>query len=208
MSEKPPGDDDPWKAVLDQVEVALGSMNLRSGSLGDALMEGVRDALSGGFNLDAEVDEGAPPHVVVLDGGKPDDATDEAPMPDTAPDLRVVNSDTDPSSPAHEVQSAVSFHPEVSVRVLRGAPATTAPAGSGQLRLSDAGAWQTVFRGATPRAYRVGCDTGVLHIALDGELVEEILPGQDIDLEGKLIRAQSGEGAASGWYLPLHGRDR
>ena len=208
MSDKPPTDDDPWKSVLDQVEVALDSLNLRTGSLGDALMDGVREALSGNFGVEIELDETGGPRVVVLDGGKADDATDEVPI-DGPPDLRVVSKEDEDSSDKPHITGIKFTDPEVTVRVFhtdsKPSPGPTlarslaVPPGAAPLSLSDGGGWQTVFRGNADRPYRVACSSGVLHVALDGDLVEEVHPGQSVDLEGKLIRVQAAA-AATGWY--------
>ena len=59
-----------------------------------------------------------------------------------------------------------------------------------------------MFRGTSPRRYRIRCDRGAIHIALDGALVEELQPGQTSDFEGALIRviARSGEGAEGAYW--------
>jgi hypothetical protein len=86
------------------------------------------------------------------------------------------------------------------VRVTRRAEGVSHQAGS--VSLSSPDTWQTVFRGTAPRRYRIRCDRGALHIALDGALVEELQPGQTSDFEGALIRviARSGEGAEGTYW--------
>jgi hypothetical protein len=64
--------------------------------------------------------------------------------------------------------------------------------------------WQTVFRGAGPRRYRLRCDRGTFQVALDGSLVEELHPGQTSDFEGALVRVMArSEAGAEGAYWAI-----
>jgi len=114
-----------------------------------------------------------------------------SPLPVGKPTLRVVDPD-EPAAPATTVRT---------VKLTR--PVQRPPAASNVGRITvAAGAWQTVFRGAQSRPYRVAVDVGALDIAVDGELVERIGPGQTVDVEGALIRVQGAE-ASSGTYRRL-----
>ena len=68
------------------------------------------------------------------------------------------------------------------IRVTRRAEGISHDTGHVSLGVPDA--WQTVFRGNTPRRYRIRCDRGGIQVALDGALVEELQPGQTSDFEG------------------------
>ncbi len=72
----------------------------------------------------------------------------------------------------------------------------------GRIAVGEA-SWQTVLRGAGPRAYRLSVTQGELDVALDGELVERVLTGQCIDVEGALIRVRAASGRATGSYQRL-----
>jgi hypothetical protein len=145
--------------------------------------------------------------VRVVDGGRDPEGP---PSPGSKPDLRVADpSAADaPGRDVPPVSDSLGFdaHPPSVrvVRVTRRAEGASHQAGSVSLSTPDT--WQTVFRGAAPRRYRIRCDRGAIHVALDGALVEELKPGQTSDFEGALIRviARSGEGA-EGTYWAIGG---
>ena len=208
MDHRPP---DHFDEVLRQVEDALDHLSLGDGPTKDALLSGVRAALEElgpdalGVELEAKIaDLDISPSVRVVDGGRDPEGP---PSPGSKPDLRVA----DPSAPdapvgdlGPEVSDSLGFDPESPsvrvVRVTRRAEGVSHQAGS--VSLSSPDAWQTVFRGTAPRRYRIRCDRGAIHIALDGALVEELQPGQTSDFEGALIRviARADEGAEGTYW--------
>ena len=154
-----------------------------SGDDYDDLVDGVQDALrEAGVHLDSpELLDGLRDALRELDG---------AATPPSPPNLRVVSTDDEPTEPP----------PTASRRsVMRILRPKSAPGNGGALVL-DAGTWQTVYRGTSAQTYRVACVTGALDLALDGELVERITPGQSVDVEGTLVRVHSAD-AATGTYL-------
>jgi len=190
---------DHFDEVLRQVEDALEHLRLGDGPTKDALLSGVRAALEElgpdalGVELEATLsDLDAAPSVRVVDGGRDPEGP---PSPGSKPDLRVA----DPSAADPHGIDAESPSVRV-VRVTRRAEGVSHQAGS--VSLSSPDTWQTVFRGTSPRRYRIRCDRGAIHIALDGALVEELQPGQTSDFEGALIRviARSGEGAEGAYW--------
>jgi hypothetical protein len=198
---------DHFDEVLRQVEDALDHLRLGDGPTKDALLSGVRAALEElgpdalGVELEAKIsDLDIAPTVRVVDGGRDPEGP---PSPGSKPDLRVADpSAADSVSPG--VPDTLDFDAESPsvrvVRVTRRAEGTSQPGGS--VSLSSPDAWQTVFRGTAPRRYRIRCDRGAIHVALDGALVEELQPGQTSDFEGALIRviARSGEGAEGTYW--------
>jgi len=208
MDHRPP---DHFDEVLRKVEDALDHLQLGDGPTKDALLNDVRAALEELVpeGLDVEIhatisDPDAAPSVHVVDGGRDPEGP---PSPGSRPDLRVA----DPSA----ADSAVGELPpglsdslgfdasSPSVRVVRVTRrAEGASHHGGSVSLSSPDTWQTVFRGTAPRRYRIRCDRGAIHVALDGALVEELQPGQTSDFEGALIRviARSGEGAEGAYW--------
>ena len=160
-----------------------------SGDGYDDLVDGVREALrEAGLEMDSPE--------LWLQLRQALDEVAQAPPPRPEPHLRVVEEDEPPPPPS----------PRSSVKVVRmSSPARTQISlDSGRLALA-AGQWQTLFRGLQVRAYRVHVQTGQVDLAVDGELVERIEPGQSVDVEGSLIRAH-GVTDASGLYLRLSSR--
>ena len=91
--------------------------------------------------------------------------------------------------------------PNVSVRV-RTVDRGTGGAAPGDIAVSPDAPAQTVFRGATPRPYRVRCVTGALRVEFDGS--PPTTSGQSMDVEAGLIRVSAADGAAAtGAYLRL-----
>ena len=84
---------------------------------------------------------------------------------------------------------------------IRRDPADLSRQGKILIEASGAG-FQNIFRGKTPRLYRIECLEGGLQIYLDGEPVEEIRPGQSTDVEGAIVRVKASESTgAKGHYL-------
>jgi hypothetical protein len=199
---------DEFNDMFHQVEAALDAMNLGQGDTRDALMSGVREALTSLVDVDlssVQVDAGHEgPGVVVLDGGKGDD-TDEVPKDASGrPDFQVFDGDDAMTDEVPKIR------PDVQVRVIRSGthPEALDPMQVGQIVLpaqEAEGPWQTVYRGASEAAYRLVCDFGALEISLEGDLVEQLVPGRSIDLSGQLIRVRPrGAKAAQGRYLRQH----
>ena len=201
---------DHFDEVLRQVEDALDHLHLGDGPTKDALLSGVRAALEElgpdalGVELEATLsDLDAAPSVRVVDGGRDPEGP---PSPGSKPDLRVA----DPSAadaPAGDLPVGGSDSPgfdasSPNVRVVRVTRRAEGASQAGSVSLSSPDTWQTVFRGTAPRRYRIRCDRGAIHIALDGALVEELQPGQTSDFEGALIRVitRSGEGAEGAYW--------
>ena len=201
---------DHFDEVLRQVEDALDHLSLGDGPTKDALLSGVRAALEElgpdalGVELEAQLsDLDAAPSVRLVDGGRDPEGP---PSAGSKPDLRVADPgaiDAPVGDVRGEVSDSLGFDAESpSVRVVRVTRRSEGASQTGSLSLSSADTWQTVFRGTSPRRYRIRCDRGAIHIALDGTLVEELQPGQTSDFEGALIRviARSGEGAEGAYW--------
>ncbi len=199
--DKPPGDD-AWKSVLEQVEAALDALDLGALVGREALMDEVRQALESSWDADD-----TSPEVTVIRGGR--EPSDEEPTDEerSGPTLRVVRGE------AAEPPPAGPSRPDVSVRILRPPTENNTPrrkdnstglSTAGMIRLEDQAAWQTIYRGEAARAYRLHCNVGVLHIALDGEMLDEVSSGRTLDVEARVIRVQAGsEEGARGLFLRL-----
>jgi len=166
--------------ILSQVEEALDEADLHDSALRQALLDGVREALSG---------EPAPepPKMTVVEGGG---------APSTG------------GSPPHLKLALESGDDRPPVRVAVSRRALKAPASSareGAIVLAERGAeevQQTLFRGLEPHPYRVACRRGWMKVALDGQPAETLEAGQTVDVEARLIRVSS-TGGASGAYIRL-----
>ncbi|MBW1877824.1 MAG: hypothetical protein JRI25_01365 [Deltaproteobacteria bacterium] len=191
MPRPPDDDDDLFEELMAQVDEAFAALELGDGKLGDMIGDGVREALRatlGDLSTPKGGGEPAKPQVTVLDGGKDDGAPDDADET-PRPELRVAEPTDVPaeSSPQSRVRVVrVGNRPRVSIQ-------ETPLHLEGNLRV-DPGeeAWQTLFRGADPRTYRLACDGGVLEVALDGQIADRIQPGQTMDVEARLIRVRAG----------------
>ena len=100
MTGEPPIDD-PWGDVVSQVSDALSELNLQDGALRTALLDGLRTAL-GQVEVGAPTDADTPPEVVVVEGGRSEDAPV---TPATPPMLRVADDPTEEEVP--EVRTRV-----------------------------------------------------------------------------------------------------
>ena len=182
----PPDDRDGVDDVLDQVEQALDQLRLGDGEARDALMEGVREALS-----ELGLGGAGAPDIRVMDGGRgEDDPTSEAPTPD----LRV----------AGEGVAGEGATSSARVKVVRVGAASGATHHDGRIAVSGVDVWQTVSRSADPRAYRLWCEHGDLRVAIDGLPADTVGGGQSLDVEARLIRVCSVDGAeATGRYVRL-----
>jgi hypothetical protein len=192
---------DTFDEVLRQVEDALDHLQLGDGPTKDALLSGVRAALEElgpdalGVDLEATIADGAP-GVHVVDGGRDPQGP---PSPGLRPDLRVADAGSD------MVDDDAAGFDAPNVRVVRVTRRAEGRAqGLGRVVLGSADAWQTIFRGAVSRRYRIRCDRGALQVALDGALVEELVAGQTSDFEGALVRVQArGSDGAEGAYWSI-----
>ena len=211
-------EDDRWNDVIDQVLDALDDADVSDPGTRDALAEGVKaalDSLENGLGLDVQIiGEGFPdaadpaPQVEVMTGGRSDD---EPPSDGEKPALRIADPQEDsPESAATDDPVPVFTHVKVSRDGRQRPPAVIAGiAEAGWIRVASGGApeaaWQTIYRGRTPRLYRVACSTGSLDVTVDGEPIERLLAGQSIDAEGSAIRVTTTEDdGAMGAYAPIH----
>lgn len=129
----------------------------------------------------------------------------EAPERSARPDVRLVASGDEadllhlPAPQPTDRGVHVRVHPPAVYDDL--APDLT----TGHIRLpADPDVWQTVAHGARPASYRVHCDDGELHLAVDGDLVARLEAGQSTDVEGAVIRVRAcGEDIALGRFLRL-----
>ncbi len=212
-------EDDRWNDVIDQVLDALDDAEVSDPGTRDALAEGVKaalDSLESGIGLDVQIiGEGFPeatepsPKVEVMAGGRTDD---EPPSAGEKPALRIADPDELDSPSPDETEHSVPVFTHVNVRHNRSQTPPKVNSGlaeAGWIRVAPGGApeaaWQTIYRGQSPRLYRVACSSGSLDVTVDGEPVERLLPGQSIDAEGSAIRVTTTEdGGAIGGYSPIH----
>jgi len=164
----------------------------------DDLVEGVRDALR-----EAGVEWDSPELWAGLRRAL-DEALVQEPAPPGGPRLRVVDPEETPEErPPVPASSGVRVVRVAAPATVRARTTTTATLDSGVIAVAGE-RWQTLFRGRSPRTYRVHATSGQLDLAVDGELVERLAPGQSIDIEGELVRACGVEGAsATGLYRRL-----
>lgn len=165
MARPPDDEDDPYAELVDQVKEALASLDLESGELAEAVVDSLRSTL----HAVAEALPGQ--RMTVLDGGE--QASDQ-PRPDLhlaheQPRVRVVKTER----PRVHVQES-PLHLEGALRV---DPAEEE--------------WQTLFRGADARTYRIACDTGAFEVALDGQPADRVGSGRSMDVEARLIRVRA-----------------
>jgi len=192
---RPPHDDDDdlFEELMAQVEEAFAALEFGDGKLNTAISDGVREALRAAFGELSPPEDDTPdkPQVTLLDGGKDvefPEETDETPRPA----LRVAK----PGDPEAEGDGAL---PTSRVRVVRVGARPRVSIQETPLHLEgglrvDPGeeSWQTLFRGADPRTYRLACDDGILEVALDGQIADRLHPGQTMDVEARLIRVRAG----------------
>ncbi len=205
MTGEPPIDE-PYGDVVSQVADALTDLNLQDGPLRDALLDGLRSALGQVAGTPIDVDA-APPEVVVVEGGRAEDAPA---TPSEPPPLRVADdpTDEDPTADLRTRVRVVRLSPELDDEPDDEPDWLSAPiTAEGRIRVGDpAGAhpWQTVLRATEHRAYRLNCDRGTLEIFLEGEPAERLGCGQTVDVEAKLIRVRAaGPKGADGSYVRL-----
>jgi hypothetical protein len=222
-------DDDQWSDVIDQVLSALGDANIKDGPTRETLAAGVREALESlqdGVGIDVEIlgselfDMGAgvdsATNIEVVPGGR---ESDEPKSEGVKPELRIAEPDdtavTETESAGVSDSGPILTH----VKVLHSGARSAGVQGKKIPGLSDAGwihvapggaaqsEWQTVYRGLSPRLYRIACAQGCLDVTVDGESVERLVAGQSIDVEGAAIRVTSTEegGAKGGYSLVVTG---
>ena len=193
--------------VVVRVNEALDELDVVAGPERDALLSSLRAALGalGDIELDSVEVRAVPvevpvevPSVEVVTGGRGDDPRSEGPRPA----LRVARPVVEEGEP---VPTAERPPRRRAVQVVSVAPEELpeAPVASGRFALA-AGEWQTVFHGAGPRCYRLGCRAGRVGIYAEGEPSCELRAGQTVDIEASLIRLNA-EGVGKGWYTWLDG---
>ena len=216
-------DDDRWSEVIHQVLDALDDGGVSDVATRDALAEGVRqvlESLEAGVDLDVQVlGEGFPVQesvgVEVVDGGRD---VDQPRTQGEAPELRIADTEeVEIPSPRGSGQTPRAETGEMftHVKVIRPDSGSTPRKSRPLPGLSEAGwiqitadngpeaAWQTLYRGLSPRLYRVACSTGTLDVTVDGEPVERLRPGQSIDVEGNAIRVTTEDGESLGGYVQV-----
>lgn len=216
----PTDDQDPaWGDLRDQVERALAEAGLAREGLDEAVLEGVRQAfqaldeltgVASGRSAPSSGEE-AGPEVHVVEGGRDDDT--DLPEDRDRPDLRIA---PEPEEAAGEAApgatGGVRLQPEgdgpdVRVTVHRlGAGDTVRRA----TRVPDvrrrgailvaAGEGQTLYRGQTPRLYRITCTDGALRVEVEGVPTETLRPGQAVDIEARYLRVHAEAAPSAGIY--------
>lgn len=202
--EQPPRD--PQDTVVDeviaQVQRALDEAQV---SLGPA-REQLRAELTAAFRMVGRdlTGRSAPstpePELSVVEGGREADAP---PTEGPGPELTVAEGTAGEGAPEESERPA---GPTPGVRwVMRrasrgGGVGTETSRVPGKLRLTppsdgDDG-WQTLFRAAEPRAYRIHCDAGELEVAIDGLPGERVRSGCSMDLEARLVRVRARPGGS------------
>ena len=229
----PPRDPEDWDDVMGRVSDTLDELAMVEGPERDALLGSLRQVLGalGDLPIDSvevravrvdedgveqELDVAPPvrPNVTLVEGGRDDDA----PASDSPrPELRV-ESGGDAGWPV-EIAATLSAQigrEEMGADMLDSQPTKVRVSGPRTRAATDAWsmirldpdlgreAWQTVFAGRQPRAYRLQCSSGELRVFVDGEPVTELAKGQSVDVEGSLVRVSS-EVVVRGRYLRLPG---
>lgn len=192
-----PPEDERFSDVLQQVSDALRALGVSDENTQSALLEGVRDALRSITDPDRPDTRS---RVVLFDGtgarDLPDDDEDSA---EEGPDLRVVNTE--------EAERILDRQQGVQVRVLEPPPRSRPLSAEGRIHAGWSEGerpWQTVYRGDSPRPYRLACDDGAFELAVDGMAVERVSAGQTVDVEARVIRVRAVHHlGATGRYLRL-----
>lgn len=188
-----------------RVRSTLSALGLIEPTVRDEILRQVRDAVrdldaaDGGpraLDTDDPLDLDDPVHADDLTATRVSTAADDATDHRTTPRLRLI--DTVDDEP-----------PQVRVKVVRHAhtpaPAEAADLTDGHLRVSGSeDVWQTFVHGETPATYRVHCDEGELHVAVDDEVVCRLEHGQSADVRGVMMRVRATTSAgARGRYRRL-----
>ncbi|MBT3221424.1 MAG: hypothetical protein HN348_20260 [Proteobacteria bacterium] len=199
--------DDKLDGLVEQVEAALDALNIGDDATRDAVVDGLRDAFKtvkdlnfSDLNFNAEVET---PEVVVIDGGREgEEEVEDEVEAKPRPELHIVEDE-------ESISPEVTTMGDVKVRVIHPHTKTARTRrfdlqAQGEINLAGR-SWQTLFRGESSRTYRLCCRTGVLDVALNGALVEQLKPGQTIDIEANLIRVRAEtDEEASGSYVRLN----
>ena len=196
MSDRPPRDSDDLSLgglvdeVVSQVRVALDEADVTSHRSRALLLDGLRDVLgaldpASLVRPDRTPPAGAP-DVSVVDGGRAEDAP---PTEGARPDLRVA----DPAEAGSGPEPAEV--PRVVPRVIVHRPPDPAHDRLPRLRLA-AGSWTTVFRGSTPRPYRLHAGASAVTVRLDERSVDQLPAGGSLDVEAAVVQATVDDGEA------------
>ncbi len=170
--------------LVNQVEIALEAIDIEGFDSRDSIVEGLRQALESAADL--ELDISVSPEVVVLEGGRGWDEEDESTGERTRPELRVIERDEEAPERLRDVRVKV-IDPK---RLKRRRPGASTES-EGTILVDSSMEWQTIYRGSESATYRVWKADGGLQVALDGEWLETINPGQSIDVRGRLIRVRT-----------------
>ncbi|MEZ4316602.1 MAG: hypothetical protein R3F61_03840 [Myxococcota bacterium] len=184
--------DDDLEDILDTI---LKAIDLDDPGLKDKLRQGLEKGFEAaaelGQDVKIELEIGArdTPDVVVLQGGRQDDA--DCADDSDPPDLSVISRDA-----GDQDSDEIDLDDDPSMRVRLFGSDLRDTVG----RIDVEGDAQTVFRGAGTRPYRLHCEGGSLKVLLDGRPSDELRGGQSIDVEAALVQV-SGDG--EGWYVAL-----
>jgi hypothetical protein len=179
-------DDRFFDDLVNQVEIALETIDIEGFDARDSIVEGLRQALESAVEMDLETS--AFPEVVVLEGGRdPSEALDsEEGSERSRPELRVIERDEEAPEGLRDVRVKV-IDPDRVTRRRRGNTRLS----QGTILVDSSIEWQTIYRGSEPATYRIWKADGHLEVALDGEWVEAVNSGQSLDVCGGVIRVRT-----------------
>lgn len=201
MSERPPRDPDDLSLggivdeVVSQVRVALDEADITGIQSRELLLDGVRDVMQALYPSSVSRSPAGPtpgpPDVSVVDGGRADDAP---PSPGERPELRVAAPEPDAAAESEASDAeGTPDQPRVVTRVkVHQAQPKPIPDRQPRVQLigtdAEAPQWRSVFRGATPRPYRLTAETGVVRVSLDGMPADLVPAGSSLDVEAQVIQ--------------------
>jgi len=194
---RPPSDDE-WDDVIAQVEEALEELSIHRGAVKDALLDGVREALT---SLVPDEDASV---VTVIDGGREEEPSTGA----SPPELHVVHDEPEPIADPGPSRSVAHVRVVTPASVEGRTETVSGPAleQRGRIRVVEQDGerpWQTLYRGAVAHPYRLFCSAGALEISLDGMPADELGTGQSMDVDARLVRVRTSQGTARGTYVRL-----
>jgi hypothetical protein len=181
-------DDHFFNDLVNQVEIALEAIDIEGVDACDSIVEGLRQALQAAAEI--EMEAGSLPEVVVLEGGRSGAAPDDGERDgrSSRPELRVIERDEEAPKGVRDIRVKV-----IGPQMIRRRNAERAATLEGTILVDNTIEWQTIYRGDEPATYRVWRADGSLELALDGQWVEAMNPGQSLDVRASLIRVRTGE---------------
>ena len=179
-------DDRFFDDLVNQVEIALETIDIEGVDARDSIVEGLRQALQSAAEI--ELEASAAPGVVVLQGGKAGAPEDEVELEGESrrPELRVFERDDEAPEGLRDIRVKV-----IEPKVFRRRKVDENPVTEGTILVDNTIEWQTIYRGVEPATYRVWKADGQLQLALDGQWVEAMHPGQSLDVRASLIRVRT-----------------